>query len=40
MLDGCYFVKGEKPMTKVEMGQFHILLCEEIIFPLPKGKND
>ena len=28
-------------MTKVEMGQFHILLCEEIIFPLPKEKmND
>jgi hypothetical protein len=22
------------------MGHFHKLLCEEMIFPLPKGKND
>ena len=30
---------AHKTVNVLQLGPFHILLCEEMIFPLPKGKQ-
>jgi hypothetical protein len=38
LMDFIEKLQGEISSFLMEMGHFHILLCEEMIFPLPSGK--